>query len=232
MLAIVVPYRDRASQFRTMFPALTRYLVERASQDFRIYVIEQAPGRPFNRGLIRNVGFALARAAEAPDQVCFHDVDYVPVEADFSPVDGPTRLIWHGLRNVEEYDRFFGGVIAMPSADFERINGYGNVYWEWGCEDVELRLRCTVAGLPIRYRDGRFRALLHRQEGVQRDGSLTDAAQRMEDLFERRLPGLRDGSVQASDGLSTIAFREIERQRIGMRELPDAPQAWRILVEV
>lgn len=231
-LAVVVPYRDREAHLRRLYPALAQALFDQLGDAFRIYVVEQAPGRPFNRGLIRNAGYAIARADDVPSQVCFHDVDYLPVAADYSPVEAPTRLIWHGLRNVEDYDVFFGGVVALPASDFERINGYGNVYWEWGCEDFELRLRCMAARLPVRYRDGTFAPILHRQEGVQRDGSLTEAAKRMEALLHSRVGGLKDGSVQRADGLSTARYRETARQRVAARGTPDAPHGWHVRVEV
>ncbi|MCC7271234.1 MAG: hypothetical protein IT561_01105 [Alphaproteobacteria bacterium] len=232
-LAIIVPYRDRESHIRELMPELASYLGRRhPGLAYRIWVIEQARGKHFNVGTIRNVGFALARAEEAHEQVCFHDVDYVPIDVDYGPVDGPTRLIWHGLRHVESREHFFSAVVAFPSVDFERVNGYPNAYWSWGSEDREIRLRCRVAGLAIRHRDGTFRPLPHPHEGYGGGGDRDARAIQMRALLKARMPGLRAGTVQREDGLTSLRFREIRRRRVAIGSVPQAPFLWHVVVEI
>jgi hypothetical protein len=109
-----------------------------------VHIVEQLGNDPFNRGRLLNAGFVMTK--DAADYFCFHDVDYLPIWADYSYVERPTRLICHGVVRVENYEQLFGGVVAFNRADFERINGYSNDYWGWGYEDVDLRLRCIRAG--------------------------------------------------------------------------------------
>jgi hypothetical protein len=46
---------------------------------------------------MKNVGFMLLR--ERIDYVCFHDVDYLPIWADYSLVDTPTMIVWYGFES-------------------------------------------------------------------------------------------------------------------------------------
>lgn len=218
-LAVVIPYRDRSEHLQTLLPVLSHHLAARhPDMPYRIHVVEQSPGKPFNRGAICNVGFALARE-EGHEQVCFHDVDYVPVDADYSPVAGPTRLIWYGADQQHRYDQFFGAVTAFPAVDFARVNGFSNEFWGWGFEDSELRRRCVAAGLTIQYRDGTFRPLQHPHQGIGGDGNWTTTAQRNFGLLKSRWSGLKRGEVQRRDGLSSLRFAVLAREEFP----PDGP---------
>jgi hypothetical protein len=112
-LAIVVPYRDRAEHLKSFLPHVATYF-ERDKLDRRIavsiHVIEQAGRAPFNRGLVNNCGYRIVR--DSVDYVCFHDVDYMPIWADYAWSPQPARLIWHGLRLQEDWQRFFGAVCS------------------------------------------------------------------------------------------------------------------------
>jgi N-terminal region of glycosyl transferase group 7 len=61
----------------------------------RILIVEQALGLPFNRGAILNIGFSLL--APQLDYVCFHDVDLLPISADYRLSNAPAMIISHGL---------------------------------------------------------------------------------------------------------------------------------------
>ena len=56
---------------------------------YEIHIAEQADGKPFNRGAMKNAGFAIAHANA--DYVVFHDVDYLPMWADYSLVHEPDQ---------------------------------------------------------------------------------------------------------------------------------------------
>ena len=45
------------------------------------------------------------------------------------------------------YKDIFGGVSAMSTKDFKKVNGYSNKYWGWGGEDDDMRQRIKSAGL-------------------------------------------------------------------------------------
>ena len=63
-LAIIVPYRDRLDYLKKFMPHMSAYF-ERDKLDRYISVsfnvIEQVGDKPFNRGKIKNCGFALLR---------------------------------------------------------------------------------------------------------------------------------------------------------------------------
>ena len=144
-LAIVVPYRDRLDHLRSFLPHLAAYF-QRDKLDRRIavsvHIVEPQGNAPFNRGKVKNCGYSLAR--DSADYVVFHDVDYLPVWADYAWSAQPARLVWHGLTLAEDPERFFGAAVLFDRDAFERVNGYPNAYWGWGPEDRELGLRCEI----------------------------------------------------------------------------------------
>ena len=90
-LAIVVPYRDREQHLTRLLPHLVTFFErDRFARaiPYEIHIAEQAPGKPFNRGAMKNAGFSLAHGNA--DYVVFHDVDYLPLWADYSRVREPT----------------------------------------------------------------------------------------------------------------------------------------------
>ncbi len=200
-LAIVVPYRDRAEHLARLIPHLVTFFErDRLAQaiPYEIHVVEQSAGGAFNRGAIKNTGFAIARGNA--DYVSFHDVDYLPIWVDYSAVRCPTSLITWGVENSPAPSNALGGVLALPIADFERINGYSNDYAGWGYEDGDLRERIRRAGLAWERRGGTFTALPHpRNDTSGPEGRLTAG------IYVRKLAEGDAGFGR--EGLSTLKFR-------------------------
>src|SRR5262249_11991833 len=99
-LGVVVPYRDRAEHLTQLLPHMAAYFTrDKIDKDIPVTlaIVEQPFGLPFNRGLIKNIGFKLLR--DSIDYVCFHDVDFLPIWADFRWPDLPTMLIWYGYES-------------------------------------------------------------------------------------------------------------------------------------
>jgi hypothetical protein len=88
-----------------------------------------------------NVGFDLSKDY---DYFCFHDVDMIPTEADYSWVDEPTHMATECSQFGYQlpYGGYFGGVTLFNKQDFLDVNGYSNDYWGWGAEDDDMMLRC------------------------------------------------------------------------------------------
>ena len=150
--------------------------------DYRIFIIEQTDDKPFNRGKLLNVGFSIAK--DTCEYVCFHDVDMLPLKADYSFPDLPTHL----ATAVEQfnfempYPTYFGGVTLFNIQDFESINGYANEYWGWGAEDDDLQFRCKIAGLSIDSRKGFFSSLSH-VKAVENDPLVLANQDKLEELL-------------------------------------------------
>jgi len=222
-LLIVVPYRDREAHLRQFIEHVRAYFardkVDRLI-DYRVLVVEQEAGLPFNLGLVRNAGFVLGQ--ETSDYTCFHDVDYLPVWTEYAWCDDPTPLAWHGaeVRPIapgettvvvkNELDSFFGAVLLIPNARFREVNGYSNEYWGWGYEDTDLRERFLRARVPLGRRRGTYYPLSHRNAGHELDGAPSAAAQANRALFARK----QAAGDSDNDGLSTLAFEVLRRKPI------------------
>lgn len=243
-LSIVVPYRDRAAHLAAFLPHLTAYF-QRDKLDkhipYRITVVEQAPGKLFSAARLRNIGFLLTEAE--CDYVCFHDVDYLPIWADYSMPDRPTRIVWYGADRVpldqgsrkrvrHRYESFFGAVVMMPKADFRRANGYGNAYWGWGYQDSDLRERCAAEGLEIGFRDGTFTVLPHKSRGFRLEGGPTEEHERNRALFEERRATAKTLRLHRTDGLGDLEYKLLERGPILDPRGRPFPNAERVLVEI
>jgi hypothetical protein len=222
-LSIVVPYRDRPAQLKQFIQHTSAYFsrdkIDREIP-YRVLVVEQEPGLPFNRGAIKNVGFVLTEAES--DYTCFHDVDFLPMWADYRPVDTPTPIVWYGaeVRIVgegharrpiaEDQEAFFGGAVIFPNPAFRQINGYANEYWGWGYEDTDVRERTKAARMSPGRRLGTFLPLPHVNEGYRPDGQAAPIQLVNKQIFDemgRRAPLDRGG-------LSTLKFEVLGRQPI------------------
>lgn len=207
-LVIVIPYRDRAEHLSKLLPHLVTYFErDRLAQaiPYEIHIAEQAPGRPFNRGAMKNAGFAVAHSNA--DYVVFHDVDYLPIWADYSCVHRPTSLIAWGVQEIKDDlpANTPGCVVAVPVDDFVRVNGYSNDYWAWGFEDVDLQARLHMAGLKWERRDGTFMPLPHEHHGFTHDYKANPEMQHTRAIFHAK--GTQGVAGFGGEGLSTLKFR-------------------------
>jgi hypothetical protein len=223
-LSIVVPYRDRAAHLATLLPHLIEYFAGAPGhQDipYFVIVVEQAPGLPFSRGITRNIGYLLSRGRA--DYVCFHDVDYLPLEADYSCPDQPTCALWYGaeLRPIRpgrsklavrhELKNYFGGVVLMRNEQFEAANGYSTRYWGWGLQDLDLARRLEAKGFRLARKQGRFHPLDHDHEGFTDTGNLVPLSQRNRELYDGRWELKRLPEEIDVEGLNTTAGEILER---------------------
>jgi N-terminal region of glycosyl transferase group 7/N-terminal domain of galactosyltransferase len=218
-LKIVVPYRDRERQLRQFLPHIRNYFAKRGIP-YHIVIAEQAEGLPFNRGAVKNAGF---RLGEESDYTCFHDVDYLPLEADYGWADFPAGLVWAGAESVPikasgqthyikpDMPKFFGGAVLMPNMLFEQVDGYSNQYWGWGYEDTDLISRFQAANITCVRRRGSFRPLIHDSEGYEADGNLNEAGARNRALY---LDKWRVSAPRQADGLSTLTYEILSRQTL------------------
>ena len=151
-LAVVVPYRDRPDHLAAFVPYLEDYL-NMTTLDYHVFIIEQsADGRSFNRGAIKNVGAVLSTS----DNLIFHDIDHLPIDADYSCPVAPTGLAGS-----------VGGVVSVPRWAFEGANGYSNLYWGWGYEDTDLVKRLSEHGHGFALLNSKFRLLPHQSEAFE-----------------------------------------------------------------
>jgi hypothetical protein len=223
-LNIVVPYRDRAAHLSRFIPHVSAYFARDKVDrhlEYRVIIVEQEPGMLFNKGTLMNAGFL--HGADWSDYTCFHDVDYLPIWADYSPTDGLTGLVWYGAeerpiapgRSTEmvahNLDTFFGGALLAPNDQFRAVDGYSNGYWVWGYDDVEAPNRWKAAGLPTRRRKGTYQPLDHDHLGFLPNGKTTAIAEVNQRRCEARWA---PGAIREPDGLSTTQFKILNRRKV------------------
>src|SRR5882672_5932545 len=214
-LAIIVPYRDRRQHLDQFVPHMRAYFARDKLDkdiDYRVLIVEQEAGLPFNRGALKNAGFLLAEVQS--DYCCFHDIDYLPIWADYSPADRPTAPGRTNLVAKHNLDLFFGGALIVPNSVFRAVNGYSNDYWGWGYEDEDIKARFAAAGVPTARRKGTFLPLVHDSEGLKLDATPSPIAQVNQQLMQERWAA---GPPAAPEGLTTLTF-----EVIGRASLPDA----------
>lgn len=141
---IAIPYRNREAHL-AYFMRHTAPLIKAHLPGTRIVVVEQAPGKLFNRGAVLNVAF---KEFENKTKYFFtNDVDLNPtrkcIEEHYTKnVDIGTILgIYTSVCNT------LGGIIKMRSQDIQKINGFPNNIWGWGTEDKALQNRAEHFGV-------------------------------------------------------------------------------------
>jgi len=152
--AIIVPYRDRLQHLNKFVPYM-RAMFPNAD----IFVIEQAAGKPFNRGKLLNIGVLQSDA----DYYALHDVDMLPVKSDYSYPEYPTLLATQAQQFGYKmpFAEYFGGVVLISREDMLKVNGYHNEFWSWGAEDNNFRDRVIASGLHVASRQCIYNSLPH-----------------------------------------------------------------------
>lgn len=151
-IAAIIPFRDRYSHLSVLVPKL-KVIVPHID----LFVIEQCGNDSFNRGAIKNIG---AMEAKGYGAYCFHDVDFIPMQADYSYSDNPVAMVTE-RNGAPMYKRFFGGVVMVPTKKLWAINGYSNRFKTWSCEDDRMRHDLVTKGYKIEVRQNKYEHLEH-----------------------------------------------------------------------
>ncbi|GFS14686.1 beta-1,4-galactosyltransferase 1 [Elysia marginata] len=135
-----------------------------------IIIVQELP-TTFNRGMLFNVGYL--EALKSGDYNCFifHDVDMIPTNDNclYKCAYNPR----HFLSGVSKwnyrlpYHGYYGGVVAFTKDQYKTINGDSNLYFGWGGEDDDLRVRILNKGYSlVRYPKfiGRYDTISHKRD--------------------------------------------------------------------
>ncbi|KAK3581713.1 hypothetical protein CHS0354_003598 [Potamilus streckersoni] len=166
--AIIIPYRDRKEHLEICVRHLHAVL-QRQELEYGIYVVEMALPTQFNRGLLANAGVRTVR--EIYDYTCFiiHDVDMLMTDdrnlyrCGNQPVHFLTLSTKHGNNSIS-YADYYGAVVGFTSEQYQKCNGFSNLYFGWGGEDDDLGIRVQSAGMKFirpKKEIGMYVALLH-----------------------------------------------------------------------
>jgi len=166
----IIPYRNREEQ-KHFFIKYMNYLMEDYDKEsYEIIFAHQNNNLQFNRGAMKNIGFLYAKQKYSyyKDIIfIFNDVDTLPHKKNLLNFDLEDNQIKH------YYGFYFtlGGIFAIKGNDFEKINGFPNL-WGWGYEDNLLQYRVLRSG-GLTIDRGQFHALLDKnilqlKDGVER----------------------------------------------------------------
>lgn len=202
-LTIVVPFRDRFDELIVFVPHLSDFLKKQNIDTYYIFVINQSRRYRFNRGALANVGYLLAR--NHCDYIAIHDVDLIPLNMNLSysyPSNGPYHVSSPKYHPQYNYSKYFGGILLISNAHFERVNGMSNRYFGWGLEDDEFYTRVKAANLSISRPDNlttdSTNTFLHIHHDRQRDTFRT-REQRQQLKKRDKLTGLNNIRYSVTD---------------------------------
>ena len=174
-VAIIVPYRNRSEQLVVFLRHLHPFL-RKQELHYRIYIVNQEDKNKFNRAMLFNVGYTEALKDFPWDCFIFHDVDLLPEDDRnlYSCPDNPRHMsvAVDKFKYKLPYKQIFGGVAAIRTDQFKRLNGFSNLFWGWGGEDDDMSKRIHYMKLKIiRYRAeiARYTMIKHKQQPVNKD---------------------------------------------------------------
>ena len=159
----IVPYRDRLEHLYFfqqylpfVLPDINNNNNNNTNIDYEVYFAHQTDTRPFNRGAMKNIGF-LAIKNKYPNDYknitfIFNDVDVLPYTKNIFDYKTTDNVIKH----YYGYTNSLGGSFAIKGKDFERINGFPNL-WSYGLEDTIIQTRAlSVVDKSIRIERDNF----------------------------------------------------------------------------
>ena len=162
-LAVVIPYRAREPQLKTLLFVLHEIL-QKQRRTYCIIVSEQYDLGQFNRGKLMNVGFLEAanhpffKKHGGPTCFSFHDVDMLP-ESDLNFFSCIENAAIHQCDLIKMYGytlqftaggTFSAGGSSLISKDqYLYVNGHTNWYWGWGEEDKDMGARLRYHPPPV-----------------------------------------------------------------------------------
>ncbi len=228
-LAIFIPYRNRAEHLKIFIPKIGNFLKKQRIK-YEIFVIEQKDSGFWNKGALFNIG--VEKYGKNFDYYCFHDVDLVPIKADYSYFSQPIRLISeYSEKNKEiykksaqgKYNHHFGGAVSLTKEAFEQINGFSNLYLHYGNEDDDFLMRLLLQGyIPIKNLSGYYLNLPHpKSKIVSPTGKISKnifEKQKLRARFKRNKKhfsmvkrGIKPPNLE---GLNTVQYRLFEEKKM------------------
>ncbi|XP_047032292.1 beta-1,4-N-acetylgalactosaminyltransferase bre-4-like [Helicoverpa zea] len=139
-------------------------------EQYGIYCVKSTPNKCykilivlgtelFNKGRVYNAGFQEMMKFNTFNCVIFHDLDLLPMDENIlynCPTLPRHMCAVVNDTNMEKnynisykHKSLFGGVVAMTIEQFQRANGFSNLYFGWGGEDNDMYWRLRASGYPV-----------------------------------------------------------------------------------
>jgi hypothetical protein len=210
---ILVPYRDRATDYDAFVSFMPEFLTKLFGYSWRIIIVEQADGKEFNRGALLNAGFLLC--GDVSGNYFLHDIDTLPaseVAQSRYALDCHYKII--GIYN--SVCDTLGGIIKISGSMFRSMNGFPNNYFGWGVEDKALQNRASTYGfcidkLLLNDAEGRTHFKIGTSQAAPRPAELGSRTTYEYNIFNTYTLEKRK-SIIASNGLNTCTFNVIKQK--------------------
>ncbi|KAH8868094.1 Beta-1,4-N-acetylgalactosaminyltransferase bre-4 [Schistosoma japonicum] len=169
---------------------------------YTIFVIEQIGNGKFNRGSLLNAGFLEVSKFEEYHCFILHDVDKLPEDDRILYTCGQSPAHLSPLLSTFNYkllyNRFFGGVVTFTRKQFQKINGFSNLYEGWGGEDDDLFMRVEQSGYKLNRSSleiGRYYAIQHEIDNLN---EINPHRHKLLETAEKRFK---------TDGLNSVKYK-------------------------
>lgn len=145
-LNVIIPVRNMDKELEILKLNLSKIFTQQ-NIEATYYIVYQEDDVPFNKGMLNNIGFLIARVNNKSDNFLFNDVTVFPLSSEVYNFN-------HELNTDEIYNpygykfcvsRFF----MTNGTTFKKINGYSNKYNGWGYEDTDLQKRILYKSVKI-----------------------------------------------------------------------------------
>ena len=135
---------------------------------YKIYVIEQADTKEWNRGVLYNAGFQIAATNDRTSLFINCNTDYqIPEE----PLPDEFFYQSNGFLDLHGYEGGLGSFCAFYADAYEKCNGFPSNFWGWGGEDYAIKRRIYFAGIAIHRPDHLYNKWLKEKRDHPRDDS-------------------------------------------------------------
>lgn len=216
MNVILIPYRDRGDELKyfleNSYPLLKAHL-----ENLKIIIIEQDKGKAFNRGLTLNIGFNEMNKLNIDNCYYYtHDVDVNPHEETIKRIYCKKIEENHIMGIYTSRCNTLGGIIKFDSQTFQKINGFPNDFWGWGCEDKDLQNRAELKKINITKN-----ILNHSPEAKTHfkifDNSKRDMKMPFHRFVYRKWKTLKESDKEkyiSGNGLTTLKYEIIDKKKL------------------
>lgn len=160
-IAIILPYREQTEQNRSQqLDIITKHYNNLNNPNIDLYIIEQGNDRPFNRGILLNIGHDIISKKNTYNNEIHHDIDMLP-NTDLIKYFFSDNVI--SAHPEAFYKNFLGAIVVIPLDIMNKVNGYTNNMYGWGSEDDNLYQRLKHNNItPFNVNSGEIVNLEHK----------------------------------------------------------------------
>ena len=198
-IAIIIPERNRLEHLKKFIDWINN-LNKLSNHNFDLYIINQNNFDKFNRGILLNIGYYIAKKNKSYDRYILHDVDSYPDQdlfnLYFSNLDKNIHFASPHLDYKYNFENFLGGVFGIKPSDFEKINGFPNNFFGWGGEDDSFYNRLAINNIKVhRPSKGKY----HLEDHAEPKSNELNKKKQMNILFD--LQYWRNNGIRQLDSL-------------------------------